>query len=390
MKVLLLTQFFSTSKGGGEYVFSIIAKTLTENNHKVWVITNKLKNEVYPTHKNLKIIFVPPDLEFAGGLPTGFVENLRYSINAIIQGRKIIKKEKIDLIHSNNFSPALSGSVLSFFTSKPHITTIHDVFSIGDNDFWKKWSKQNNVSKINALLTPYFEKFMKGLKYNCVHTVSDATKDDLKKLGIKKPIFVIPNAIEFSDIISRKTNPYQFIYVGRLVFYKNLEVVIKAIDIVRKKEPKIKLILVGDGPHRKSLVKLIAKLKLEKNVKFQGYVSSEEKLRFIGESNALVFPSLLEGFGLVILEAFSQKKPVIVSNLEPMSEIVSHGNNGFVLEPYDDKMWADYILKMVNNPVISQKMGKDGYNELKTKYNQEIMYEKLIKMYHNVLSKTIP
>ena len=93
MKILLLSQYFSTSKGGGEYVFSMIAKMLVENNHKVWVITNRIKNEVYPTHKNLQIIFVPPELEFTGGLPTGFMENLRYSTNAIIQGRKIIKTQ---------------------------------------------------------------------------------------------------------------------------------------------------------------------------------------------------------------------------------------------------------------------------------------------------------
>ena len=360
----------------------MIAKTLTENNHKVWVITNKLKNEVYPIHKNLKIIFVPPDLEFSGGLPIGFTENLRYSINTIIQGRRIIKKENIDLIHSNNFAPALAGSVLSFFTSKPHITTIHDVFSLDDN-FWKKWSKQNNISKINALLIPYFEKFLKGFKYDCIHTVSDTTKDDLIKLGFKKPIFVIPNTIEFSNSIIKKTYPYQFIHVGRLVFYKNLEVLIKAINIVRKKEPKVKLILVGDGPHRKSLEKVISELKLEKNIKFQGYVNAEEKLRFIAESSALLFPSTMEGFGLVILEAFAQNKPAIVANIRPMSDIVSHNSTGYVLDPQNEKIWAEHILKLAKNPNESERMGKNGNEVLKTKYHPDLMYKKIIAIYEN-------
>lgn len=386
MKILLLSQYFSTSKGGGEYVFSMIAKMLVENNHKVWVITNRIKNEVYPTHKNLQIIFVPPELEFTGGLPTGFMENLRYSTNAIIQGRKIIKTQKIDLIHSNNFSPALSGSVLSFITSIPHITTIHDVFSIGGDDFWKKWSKQNNVSKVNALLTPYFEKFLKNLKYNCVHTVSDATKDDLIKLGIKKPIFVIPNAIEFSEFLPRKINPYQFIFVGRLVFYKNLEVVIRAIDIVRKKQSKIKLIIVGGGPHKKSLVKLTSKLKLEKNVEFKGYVSSKEKLKLMGESTALVFPSLLEGFGIVILESFSQKRPVLVSNVRPLSDIVS-SKTGYVLDPHNEVEWANAMLEFIENPDIVNSMGSKGFKELDEKYPLQKMYERIFSMYEDVAKK---
>jgi len=218
MNILLLSQFFSTTRGGGEYVFCLIAKKLVENNHKVWVITNKIRGEEYDEFKNSKIKFVPPTLTHKAGLPSGFSENIRYVYNAIIQGRKIIKKEQIDIIHSNNFSPALAGSILSSLSSKPHITTIHDVFSLSGKDFWKKWSKQNDVSKINTFLAPHFEKFMKNFKYNYIHTVSNATRDDLIKLGIKKPICVITNAIEFSDFVPRKINPYQFICVGRLVF----------------------------------------------------------------------------------------------------------------------------------------------------------------------------
>jgi len=54
MKVLLLSQFFSSTRGGGEYVFSTIAKKLVENNHEVWVITNRIKDEYYITLKNVK------------------------------------------------------------------------------------------------------------------------------------------------------------------------------------------------------------------------------------------------------------------------------------------------------------------------------------------------
>jgi len=124
MNILLLSQFFSTSRGGGEYVFQLIAKKLVENNHKVWVITNKIRGEEYDEFKNIKIKFVPPIITYKAGLPSGFSENIRYVYNAITEGRKIIKKEQIDLIHSNNFSPALAGSILSSITSKPHITTI--------------------------------------------------------------------------------------------------------------------------------------------------------------------------------------------------------------------------------------------------------------------------
>jgi len=214
MKILLLSQFFSDTRGGGEYVFHTLAKKLVENNHKVWVITNKIKNEIYYEAPNLKLVFVPPTLEYKGGLPPRFSDNISYTTNAILKGLKLIKKEKIDIIHSNNFAPALSGSILSSLTSRPHVTTIHDIFSLEGDEFWKKWAKQNDVSKINAFLAPIFEKLMKNIKCSCIHTVSEATKDDLEKFGFKKQIYVIPNAIEYTNILASKINSFQFIFVG--------------------------------------------------------------------------------------------------------------------------------------------------------------------------------
>jgi len=381
MNILLLSQFFSTTRGGGEYVFSMMAKKLIENGHQVSVITNRILGEKYNFQKKIKIEFVRPTLEYKGGLPPKFSDNLSYSINTIVKGLKIIKKEKIDLIHSNNFAPALAGSILSTLTSKPHITTIHDVFSLNDDDFWKKWAQQHNVSKINAFLAPFFERFMLSLNYNCIHTVSEATKDDLLKFGVKKTIYIIPNSIEYPQNTYEKMDPLQFIYVGRLVFYKNLELVIKAIDLARKTEPNIKLVIVGSGPQKESLQKLIIKLNLEKNVEFKGYVSSEEKEKLIGNSNALVFPSLYEGFGLVILEAYAQNKPVIVLNKRPMSDIVFHDETGYVLESKEEE-WAQYLLYLINNTQESERMGKNGNRLFKTEYNPDMMYEKIIKMYH--------
>src|SRR5579875_3144440 len=141
MNILLLSQFFSTTRGGGEYIFSLIAKKLAENGHRVFVITNRISGEEYREHKNISVVFVKPTLEYKGGLPPGFTDNLRYSINAIRAGLGIIKKDKIDIIHSNNFAPALAGSVLSSLTGSPHVTAIQDIFSLCGKNYWKEWGR---------------------------------------------------------------------------------------------------------------------------------------------------------------------------------------------------------------------------------------------------------
>jgi len=72
----------------------------------------------YQESENLKIITVNPTLEYRGGLPTTFADNIRYAINAYRKGRKIIKNQNIDVIHSNIFSPLLAGSLLSYLQTK--------------------------------------------------------------------------------------------------------------------------------------------------------------------------------------------------------------------------------------------------------------------------------
>jgi len=383
MNVLLLSQFFSTSRGGGEYMFNLIAKKLSEQGHKVWVITCKIKNEDYLDYKNVELVFVPPTLEYKGGLPPTFMDNIKYLFNSVRKSQKIIKDEKIDIIHSNNFSPALAGGILSFLTSKPHITSIWDIFSLCGKDYWKRWGKQNNVSKIHVKIGAMFEKLIIKIPCRAIHTISQATNDDLIQFGAKKKIHMILPSIEKIDSVKNQVNPFCFIVIGRLVFYKNIEVLVKAINIVRKTEPQIKLIIVGGGPEEEVIKNLIYENKLESNIELRGFVSTEEKFRLISQSNAFLFPSLCEGFGLVILEAFSQNKPVLVSNVRPMSDIVSNNQTGYVLEPHNENEWANKILELVKNPDISLKMGIKGKETLEKEYSIQQMYEKIIQMYEN-------
>lgn len=387
MKILLLSQFFSSTRGGGEHLFYILAKKLADNNHKVWVITNKIEGESYPAHKNIKILFVPPVLVYQGGLPPSFKNNFQYLVNATRMGLKIIKENDIEIIHSNNFTPAFTGSLISFFNSKIHITSVWDIFTLCGCDYWKKWVQQSEVSKINQFIGPIFERLVLKIRCDAFHTISDTSKEDLIKFGAKKPIYTIPPTIEETLFENIVPNNKQFICVGRLVFYKNVEVLIKAIKIVKEREKEVKLIIVGGGPQLKTLQTMVENLHLQNNVIVKGYVNAKEKSKLISESNALVFPSMCEGFGLVILEAFQQKRPVLVSNIPPMSDIVEDCKTGYIINFQNEEEWAKKIIQLINHQKDSVKMGQNGYQVLKENYNQELFYNNIIKMYNSILQK---
>lgn len=384
MNVLLLSQFFSTTRGGGEYVFSLLARKLAENGNEVWVVTNRIQGEQYADSRGVNVVFVEPTLQYKGGMPAGFLDNVRYAANAVRAGRRLVGVHGIDLIHSNNFAPALAGSFLSLITKRPHITTIHDVFSLCGKDYWKRWAAQGNVSGTSAALAPFFERLSVRLRLDCIHTVSEASRDDLVRFGAKKPIYVIHNAVDEGEAMlphGPGTNPLQFVFVGRLVFYKNLEVVIDAVSAVKRRLPGIRLVIVGDGPHRSVLEGQVSRLGLGPNVVFAGHVGPREKARIISESAAMVFPSLCEGFGLVILEAFLQGKPVLVSDVRPMSEIVEDGRTGYVVDAHDSSAWADRMAHCAENCQEASGMGENGRRVLESTYSQEIMYEKIMQMY---------
>lgn len=386
MKILLLTRFLSAGMGGSEYVGTIIAELLAKNGHQVWVITNKMEGIKTLEHENIHPIFVSLKKQSLEGMSLKKTETLRYNLSAIRAGLSIIKKEKIDIIHSNqNFGTfaALAGAILSILTRTPHIKIFHHFVSV--KEFEPRFQKKQGP-KWKATLFHKVEKFSVKLHCSAVHAVSEATKDALIKLGETKPIFVIPNAISIPNIReSKNVNQFQFVSISRMEEYKMLDVIIKAVKTVKESYPEIKLILIGDGPYRKNLEKLASKLDITENVVFMGYVSNQEKESIISSSLALVFPSVQEGFGLVILEAFAQKKPVLVSDVRPMSDIVENNKTGLVISPLDENKWASGMIHMIQNQEKAVAMGQEGRSVLEEKYSLSTMWENLSKMYKEVI-----
>jgi len=373
MNILLLTRYFSKEVGGGYYLFSIIAELLAKNGHKVWVITNKVKGIENPKHDNIKIIFSSSqsinEIQYWSQK-----DKTQYFLLAIRKGLGIVKKEKIDIIHSNAIYPIFAGSIISALTSTPHIKTIHDLHSLEI----KNSSSEGGPGK-------FLEKIMVKSVSSAIHTVSDATKDGLIKFGVKKPIYVIPIGIPIKRVEESQLEPYQLVCIGRLAAHKNIQVAIKAIKIVKKSFPKVSLIIIGDGKYKKNLKQLVDELDLQDNVVFKDQTSEGEKIKLLVSSQALLFPSLTEGFGIVILEAFMQKKPVLVSNLSPMKDIVEHEKTGLIVPINDEKSWAEFIERVLENPQKAQNMGEMGRKVFEERYDDENMNLKITQMYEEII-----
>ncbi len=387
MRILYFTQlYYPALFGGGEYIFYQWAKELAKKGHQIFVITQRLENTVpYEIVNEIEIFRVGSPVKLSGTLPMGIASNLSFLVCSFFKGIDIIKKNKIDLIHSNTYIPVFAAHMCAKLTNKPHIVTMHDVYYSAKDNFWKSWSKQEKISNVSGILGPIIEKLIARLSVT-FHTVSEQSKQDMQSsLGIKKKIIIIPNGIDLKQYdIQNKETENQVIFIGRLVFYKNVETILEAFAKVVQKIPNSTLVIVGDGPLKPSLEQKAESLKISNKIKFTGNIPDSEKIDLLSRSRVLLNPSLVEGFGIVVLEAFACRKPVLVSDTKPLSDLVTNSTDGFIIPSHDTDAWAGKIIQLLSNPELCDTMGKKGRIKA-SDYSISKLSDKMLELYHSLV-----
>ena len=169
-----------------------------------------------------------------------------------------------------------------------------------------------------------------------VLTVSASTQDDLRRLGFKAPITIVPQGIEPVETLSPdKPAEASFLYVGRLAPSKRIEHMIQALAQFRQSTGKGTLWLAGSGSvrYQASLTKLAGQLGIQDSVQFWGRVATHEKYRLMAKAEALLMTSVREGWGLVVTEANACGTPAIVYDVPGLRDSVRTGVTGLVVAP---------------------------------------------------------
>ncbi len=166
--------------------------------------------------------------------------------------------------------------------------------------------------------------------------------------------------------------------VARMDRMKSHDVAIRAMSHIKKKG-KFKLALIGNGSFSSSkkgglghgkgglwkaeLLKLVGKLGLKDSVTFLGYVTRDELKAAYSLSSAVFLTSRLEGFGITVLEAWMNKKPVVVSKGAGVSELVVDGSNGFTFNSGDEREASEKVMKALGGE--GEKCGENGFETAK-------------------------
>jgi glycosyltransferase involved in cell wall biosynthesis len=287
-----------------------------------------------------------------------------------------IMKEKFDVVDCQGFP------FFSCFTAKIHsmtgksrlIITLHEVWG----DYWYEY-----LGKL-GIFGKLIERTMLGLTDNLI-TVSYKTQKDLREIKKSERSIVIPNGIDFNHIQSIKPSDEisDIIFAGRLIKEKNVDILIKSIQIVKQKIPNVRCMIVGDGPERSKLEELSFNLKIQDNIEFMGFTENyDDLIGYMKSSSVFVLPSIREGFGIVVIEANACGLPVVVVNhkMNAAVDLVQEGINGFRADVLPDDI-ADKIIKSIENKEKMESKCIDNSEE----YDWNKIVDALEKVYMEIL-----
>ena len=250
-------------------------------------------------------------------------------------------------------------NTVPFFTvmyvKEPVVVLIHQLA----REFWL-YELKPPISWIGYAIEPHYLKLYRDRP---AITVSNSTKSDLKALGFRK-IFIVPEGLSLEplDKLPEKEKEPTIVFLGRLKKVKRPDHAIKAFIYVKKEIPRSKLWIVGDGPLKPSLKKLIEKMGLEEDVIFYGRVNEREKIELLRRAHVLVFPGIREGWGLVITEANSQGTPAVAYDVPGLRDSVRHMKTGILVPRDDIKALANSLILILENEDLRKKLSINALN----------------------------
>jgi len=338
---------------------------------------------------------------------------------SIINLIRIIKKEKIDIIHCHGFMCCIMGTAAGILCGKPLIiTTIHNFPDIKD-----KCAKQ----RLSNLLSGFFLRFNRH-----IIVVSMDLMDFISKLWNipQDKMQVIYNGIDvrqLRDVVNNSPyNPYEFpdapmsgrifaeigeidtpndisgkckqviiLNIARLIPSKGVDVFLRAAAVFMEKlncnppQPAVRplFVIAGDGPQKSELKKIAHELGMERYVKFLGFRKDIYKL--IYHSYMVVLSSHSEGLGLAVLEALALEKPVIASRVGGIPEIVIHRKTGLLVPPDNPEALADAFMYYIKNPDVAKKLAADGCQMVSGKFSTSAMLENLENLFLDLYAGTV-
>ncbi len=302
-----------------------------------------------------------------------------FDLPAILRLAWAMKRKKCLLVHFHDAHSAAVGSVAASLAKVPfRIITRRVDFPLKKNYFSRR-------------------KYMKNI--DVIIAISEGVKKVLVEGGVNpENIEVISSGIDFSsfeedssvltskDYLHREfsfaVDDYLVGIVAHLADHKGHQYLIQATKILKQQSPKIKTIIVGEGPLSMELDRQAKELDVEDIIFFLGFRKDIPKI--LSSLDLFVLSSHLEGMGSSILDAMASRLPVVATKVGGIPEVVIHGETGLLVPPRDPSALARAILMLYSDKTLASRLGQKGYELVHRKFSAEAMADKVVRLYEKV------
>jgi glycosyltransferase involved in cell wall biosynthesis len=311
--------------------------------------------------------------------------NSSFDVSAILRIRKIIKKHQVQIIHTHDFKSDFYGLAATLFLKTKRLLTAHG-------------STRDSVIKKFYL---FFTERIVYKFYDRIIVVSEDVAAYLKKRHVdNNKMIVIQNGLDpdiltysdsegtgslFNSGVIHHTDRL-FAVIGRLYPDKGHRFFLEAFSKLTAEFKNVKAILIGDGPNRSVLEKLVRNLKLEKTVFVLGYKKSIKP--FYSRINYIVISSIREGLPYVLLEAMFLKIPVLATSVGDIPLLIKDDKSGYLVAPADSEALYQGMRKMLIQP--EHKLNEfitEAYKTVFDRFSAKRMVQNLENVYTNLTAK---
>lgn len=307
---------------------------------------------------------------------------------------QLTAREKFDVIHAHWVLPNAPAAALVAQRRKlPLVVSMHgsDVFMAEKNRAFgsaARWCFDRA-----AWITACSDDLMQ----RALALGADENKTELIPYGADAKVFHVhpEEAGRVRAALSLKRDEVMILAVGRMVYKKGFEFLVRAMPQILQHTPSARLVLVGYGDTRAELETQAHSLGLNGHVIFAGRVPRAEIPAYFAASDIVTVPSVrdeagnVDGLPNVVLEGMAAGKPIVASNIAGFPDVIDDGVSGLLVPEKDSAALADAIVKLMRDPSLRERLGVRGRAQVRENLNWETVAKKFVAVYERVQKQNV-
>lgn len=358
--VLFITYHFPPEVGGIQtrilnYIRHLLARKIRVS--IIVVSARSFQNSV--TVKGARIVYVP-----------GNTRNIFSNLSLVM---KEILTKRVEVLHLYTGSSTIYGALALLIARFFFLRTSASIF--GREDIMIGSKVRRFISLFSLTIA------------SSISTNSNATRMLLPPV-MRKKARVLYGGCEISNQNHSSPETPRILFVGRLVERKGVDDLIRAFAVMKDREPRASLVIVGDGAIKEKLVRLAHDLDVLDHIEFKGELEGKALKEEYRRCTLCVLPSKnvrsdvsSEGLGLALIEAAAYGKPLVGTDQGGIPEVIENGINGIIVKQGDWKALSSAILYVIQNKEVAERFGRNAMQKANELFSWEKVTERLLDSY---------